>query len=123
MDRWVDEFLTGGSLFRVQKANSIVVKEVHFREGFSSVWLTSFDLAPLALYEAGGGLASTPIEPNATQRCRRGSRNETCNDRKFLIKYCSSKMSRNALDKNGNNECLAKINVPVNFLLWNYCVL
>lgn len=49
MDRWVDEFLTGGGLFHVQKAGSSIVKEVHFREGLRSVWLTSFDLAPLAV--------------------------------------------------------------------------
>jgi hypothetical protein len=72
MDRWVDEFLTGGSLFHVQKANSIVVKEVHFREGFSSVWLTSFDLAPLALYEVENGLASRPIGPNASDVAGKG---------------------------------------------------
>lgn len=52
MDRWMDEVLTGGGLLHVQKADPSIVKEVHFREGFRSVWLTSFDLAPLALYEA-----------------------------------------------------------------------
>ena len=44
--------MTGVGLFHVHKADSSIVKEVHFREGFRSVWLTSFDLAPLALYEA-----------------------------------------------------------------------
>ena len=49
MDLWMDEVLTGRGLLHVQKADTSIVKEVHFREGFSSVWLTSFDLAPLAL--------------------------------------------------------------------------
>ncbi len=52
MDRWMDEVLTGEGLFHVLKAELSIVKEVHFREGFRSVWLTSFDLAPPAQYEA-----------------------------------------------------------------------